>query len=155
MTSNDQKNFIISMFAKTREVNKIIAKLSSKTFVKLASNAGIDSNVTPGMLVASKVLRYIRGLAGMEDHENPGQIKSLHKLVDGRVEALEFDVLEDFACIGMPLRSVKLKKNLIIAAVIRVNTVIYPNGETTLEAGDAVIVMTTNEQFCDLDDILA
>jgi trk system potassium uptake protein TrkA len=53
------------------------------------------------------------------------------------------------------LRSVKLKKNLIIAAVIRENAVIYPNGETTLEAGDAVIVMTTNEQFCDLDDILA
>ena len=155
MTPNDQKNFIISMFAKTREVDKIIAKLTSKTFVKLASNSGIDSNVTPGMLVASKVLRYIRGLAGMEDHENPGQIKSLHKLVDGRVEALEFDVLEDFDCVGMPLRTVRLKKNLIIAAVIRENTVIYPNGETTLEVGDGVIVMTTNEQLCDLDDILA
>ena len=107
------------------------------------------------MLVASKVLRYIRGLAGMEAHENPGQIKSLHKLVDGRVEALEFDVLEEFDCIGMPLRSVRLKKNLIIAAIIRENAVIYPNGETTLNIGDSVIVMTTNEQLCDLDDIRA
>ena len=91
----------------------------------------------------------------MENHENPGQLKSLHKLVNGRVEALEFDVLEDFDCVQMPLRSVRLKKNLIIAAVIRGNEVIYPNGETTLEAGDGVIVMTTNEQLCNLDDILA
>ncbi len=155
MTQSDQSNLIISMFAKTRNVRKIISKLSSETFVKLADNAGIDSNITPEMLVASKVLRYIRGLAGMAEHENPGQLKSLHKLVGGRVEALEFDVAEDFDCLYMPLRSVKLKKNLIIAALIRENNVIYPNGETVLEPGDSVIVMTTNEQLCDLDDILA
>ena len=155
MTPSDQNNFIISMFAKTRNVKKVISKLTSRTFVKLASNAGIDSNVTPGMLVASKVLRYIRGLAGKAEHENAGEIKSLHKLVDGKVEALEFDVAGDFEYIGKPLREVKLKKNLIIAAVIRDNTVIYPNGETSFMAGDSVIVMTTNEQLCPLDDILA
>ncbi len=155
MTPNDQKNFIISMFAKTRDVKKIIAKLSSQTFVKLAANAGIDSNVTPGVLVASKVLRYIRGLTGRAEQDKSGEIKSLHKLVDGRVEALEFDVSKDCRFIGQPLRSVTLKKNLIVAAVIRENTVIYPNGETALEAGDGVIVMTTNAQLCELDDILA
>ncbi len=155
MTQNDQRNFIISMFAKTRNVKKIISRLSSRTFVKLSANAGIDSNITPGVLVASKVLRYIRGLVGMAEHENAGQLKSLHKLVDGRVEALEFDVAVDFDCLGKPLREVKLKKNLIIAALIRENNIIYPNGETRLLAGDSVIVMTTNENLCDLDDILA
>ncbi len=155
MTQNDQRNFIISMFAKTRNVKKIISKLSSPTFVKLSANAGIDSNITPGVLVASKVIRYIRGLVGMSEHENAGQLKSLHKLVDGRVEALEFDVAEDFDALGEPLRCVKLKKNLIIAALIRENNVIYPNGETALLANDSVIVMTTNENLCDLNDILA
>ena len=154
MTPSDQKNFIISMFAKTRSVKKIISRLSSPTFVRLASNAGIDSNITPGILVASKVIRYIRGLVGMEDHENAGQLKSLHKLADGRVDALEFDVAEDFDALGLPLREVKLKKNLIIAALIREDAVIYPNGDTALLAGDSVIVMTTNENLCDLDDIL-
>ncbi len=155
ITQSDQRNFIISMFAKTRKVKKIISRLSSPTFVKLAGNAGIDSNITPGVLVASKVIRYIRGLVGMQEHENAGQLKSLHKLVDGRVEALEFDVAEDFDEIGKPLREVRLKRDLIIAALIRENTVIYPNGETALMPGDSVIVMTTNENLCDLDDILA
>ncbi len=154
MTSSDQRNFIISMFAQTRNVKKIISRLSSSNFVRLASNAGIDSNITPGVLVASKVLRYLRGLIGMQDHENSGQLKSLQKLVNGRVDALEFDVAEDFDALGVPLREVKLKKNLIIAALIRENEVIYPNGETALMSGDSVIVMTTNENLCDLDDIL-
>ncbi len=155
MTPSDQRNFIISMFAKTRNVKKIISGLSSETFVKLAINAGIDSNITPGVLIASKVLRYIRGLVGMEGHENAGRLRSLHKLVGGRVEALEFDVERDFDALGQPLRSVKLKKDLIIAAIIRGSNIIYPNGETVLMSGDSVIVMTTNENLCDLDDILA
>ena len=154
MTLNDQKNFIISMFAKTREVKKIISKISSQTFVKLSANAGIDSNITPQVLAASKVLRYIRGIANRGADGYLSQIKSLHKLVGGRVEALEFDVAEDFDAIGVPLRSIKLKGNLLIAAVIRENSVIYPNGETTLSVGDSVIVMTTNEHLCDLGDIL-
>ena len=155
MTPSDQDNFIISMFAKTRNVKKVISKLTSRTFVKLASNAGIDSNITPGMLVASKVLRYIRGLAATAEQENSGAIKSLHKLAGGRAEALEFDVPDDFEFIGKPLREVKRKRNLIIAAIIRDNTVIYPGGETSLMAGDSVIVMTTHEKLCDFDDILA
>ena len=155
MTQNDQKNLIISMFAKTRNVKKIISKISSTTFVKLSANAGIDSNITPQVLTASKVIRYIRGLANREGDGYFSQIKSLHKLVGGKVEALEFDVAADFEAIGVPLRSLKLKNNLIIAAVIRESTIIYPNGETTLNVGDSVIVMTTNEHLCDLGDILA
>ena len=154
MTLNDQKNFIISMFAKTRDVKKIISKISSQTFVKLSANAGIDSNITPQVLVASKVLRYIRGLANRGENGYLSQIKSLHKLVGGKVEAIEFDVAEDFEAAGVPLRSIRLKGNLLIAAVIRENAVIYPNGETTLNVGDSVIVMTTNEHLCDLGDIL-
>ncbi len=155
MTLNDQKNFIISMFAKTRDVKKIISKISSATFVKLSANAGIDSNITPQVLAASKVLRYIRGLANRGEDGSLSQIKSLHKLVGGRVEALEFDVAEDFGAVGIPLRSIKLKSNLLVVALIREGSVIYPNGETTLNVGDSVIVMTTNEHLCDLGDILA
>ncbi len=155
MTSNDQTNFIISLFAKTRNVEKIISKVSSPAFVKLSENAGIDSNITPLFLTAAKVLRYVRGLANRGEQGYLSQIKSLHKLVDGMVEAIEFDVAEDFEFTETPLRSIKLKKNILIAAVIRDGAVIYPNGDSTLEIGDSVIVMTTQERLCDLGDIIA
>jgi trk system potassium uptake protein TrkA len=154
MTANDQTNFIISMFAQTRGVKKVISKLSSSTLVKLASNSGIDSNIIPQRLTVAKVIRYIRGLENTGEAGYLSQIKSLHKMMGGHVEALEFDVAEDFEFTNTPLRSIKLKKNLLIAAIIRENEVIYPGGETTLQVGDSVIVMTTIQRLYDLGDII-
>ena len=154
MTASDQTNFIISMFAKSRNVDKVISKVGTQSFVKMSQNAGINSNVTPHMLVMTKVLRYIRGLANRGEDGSHSQIKSLYRMADGRVEALEFDVADDFGEIGVPLRNIKIRRNVLIAAIIRENTVIYPGGDTKLEVGDSVIVMTTNEHTCTLGDII-
>ena len=101
------------------------------------------------------MLRFVRGLANRGENGYRSEIKSLHKIADNKVEALEFDVAEDFRGLGITLRDIKLKKGVLIAAVIRGNNVIYPNGTTTLEIGDSVIVMTTLEKLCDLGDIMA
>lgn len=155
MTSNDQTNLIISMFASSKGVKKVISKIASPTYVKLSEDAGVDSNITPQFLVIAKVLRYVRGIANTGEKGSKSGLKSLHKIADNRVEALEFDVAEDFNAIGVPLKDIKWKKNLLIAAVIRDGAVIYANGSTTLELGDSVIIVTTNPQLCDLEDTLA
>lgn len=155
MTANDQTNLIISMFANSQGVEKVISKIASPTFVKLSENAGVNSNITPQFLIIAKVLRYLRGLANRGEKGSKSAILSLHKIADNRVEALEFDVADDFDGIGKPLKDIKWKKNILVAAVIRDNTVIYAHGSTTLEVGDNVIIMTTNKQLCDLGDTLA
>lgn len=155
MTPDDKNNIIISMFAKTRGVDKVIARVSAGSFAKLSESAGIDSDVNPKLITASHVIRYVRGLANLKENSSQSNIKTLYKLADNKVEALEFDVGEDFPCIGTPLGSLKLRKNLLIAAIIRDTNVIYPHGQTTLEAGDSVIVITTNEHMNVLEDILA
>ena len=155
MTADDQTNLIISMFAASRDVKKIIAKINSPTYIKLSENAGVNSNITPQFLVITKVLRYLRGLANRGEAGWMSGIKSLHKISDNKVEALEFDVAEDFPYVGVPLKDIKWKNNLLVAAVIREGAVIYAHGSTTLEIGDSVIVTTTNEKLYDLGDALA
>ena len=157
MTKNDQTNLLISMFASTRKVDKIITKISSPTFAKLSDSAGVDSNVTPHLLSSAKVLRYIRGLANKGEKGYKSEIRTLYKLAGGKVEALEFDVADDFEYTGIVLRdlSPKLKKNILIGAIIRSGVVIYPHGNTTLEVGDRVVIITKNASLCDLDDIIA
>ena len=115
----------------------------------------MDSNITPQFLVITKVLRYLRGLANRGEKGYLSGIKSLHKIADNKVEALEFDVAEDFPHIGITLKDIKWKNNLLIAAVIRDGNVIYAHGSTTLEIGDSVIITTTNEKLYDLGDALA
>ena len=155
MTGNDQINLIISMLAASKGVNKVISKIASPTYARLSEDAGVDSYITPQLLIIAKVIRYLRGLANRGEKGSLSGIKSLHKIADNRVEALEFEVAVDFETTGTPLREIKWKKNILIAAVIRGGTVIYANGSTTLEVGDSVILMTTNKQLCDLQDALA
>lgn len=154
MTADDQTNLIISMFAVSRDVKKIISKINAPTYLKLSENAGVDSNITPRFLVITKVLRYLRGLANRGEEGWMSGIKSLHKIADNMVEALEFDVAEDFPHIGVPLKDIKWKNNLLVAAVIREGVVIYAHGSTTLEIGDSVIITTTNEKLYSLSDAL-
>ncbi|MBE6548292.1 MAG: Trk system potassium transporter TrkA [Ruminococcaceae bacterium] len=155
MTTDDKNNIIISMFAKTRGVDKVIARVSAASFGKLSGSAGIDSDINPKYITAANVIRYVRGLANLKENSSQSTIKTLYKLADNKIEALEFDVGKDFLGLSIPLRSIKLKSNLLIAAIIRDGAVIYPHGQTTLEVGDSVIVITNNKHMNTLDDILA
>ena len=157
MTKDDQTNLLISMFASTKKVEKVIAKITSPTYVKLADSANLGSNITPQLLSSAKVLRYIRGLANKGENGYKSEIKTLYKLADGRVEALEFDVADDFEYTGIALRDLnpKLRSNILIAAIIREGVVIYPHGNTTLEFGDKVVIITKISNLRDLGDIIA
>ncbi len=155
MTADDRTNLLVSMFAHTRGVGKVISKIISPTFARLSEDVGVDSNISPQNLIATKVLRYARGQANRGAVGYKSAIKALHKFADNKVEALEFDVAEDFAAAGVTLRELKLKDNILVAAIIRDGSVIYPHGNSTLEVGDSVIIMTTRRQLCDLGDTLA
>ena len=52
-----------------------------------------------------------------------------------------------------PLKDLTLKKNCLIACIIRGEQVIIPNGSSTIELGDNVVVVTTHKNFDDLSDI--
>ncbi len=154
ITNDDSANIIIALFAKSRGVDKVISYISS-SFVKLSESAGIDAHITPRMLVVSKVLGYVRGLASAESLGSKSCIKALYTIANNSVEALEFDVAEDFSMLSTPLRNIKLKKNLLLAAIIRNGNVIYPHGQSTLEVGDSVIVVTADNRLYNLNSILA
>ena len=168
LTGNDEENVIVSMFARTQGVDRIITKIDRLSFIKMLPELGVDCTVSPRQISSATVLRYLRGLEngkkmqqkqakGGEDDKNQSVgIKSLYKLCDDRAEALEFDVDARFRMLGIPLMSpeFKLKPNTLIASIVRQGKVIYPHGGSTLEIGDSVIVVTTNPQLRELDDIL-
>ena len=61
---------------------------------------------------------------------------------------------QDFCGLIQAFEGFEHKPNLIIACILRDNNVITPHGDQTIEAGDKVIVVTTNEFLDDLNDIL-
>ena len=79
---------------------------------------------------------------------------TLYKIVDGKAEALEFSVKGEAKFLNLPLYRLKLKKNVLIAAIIRARRVIIPSGADVMQKGGTVIVVTEADRAIrDLKDI--
>lgn len=151
LTGVDEENIMISLYASKNKVDKVITKVNRPGIMKLLSSIGLECVVSPRSITANSILRYLRGL----EHSDSSSIQTLYKIVDAEVEAVEFIAADGFDDIGKPIKTMKIRKNIIIACIIRGNRIIYPHGDDTIERGDAVIVVAKSEQAVhDLDDIL-
>ena len=149
-TGIDEENIILSIFAIQQRIDKVITKISKTTLTDLLEAVGLDSVVTPKLFTANLILSYIRALQSTTG----GSVETLYKLVENRVEALEFRVEKPNAVTGKTLRNLNLKKGLLICCIIRKNNIIFPGGDDMIQPGDNVIVTTTSEKLTDLEDIL-
>ena len=82
-------------------------------------------------------------------------VEAVYRIIDNKVEALEFSVKKDSRVLDVPLSQLKLKKNLLLCNIIRRGKIILPSGQDMIKAGDTVIVVTTHKGLDDIDDILA
>ena len=56
--------------------------------------------------------------------------------------------------LDVPLKDLKTRKNLLIAAIVRGDQVIIPSGNDVIMINDRVIIVTSNHYLDDLSDIL-
>ncbi|MBO7303578.1 MAG: Trk system potassium transporter TrkA [Clostridia bacterium] len=149
LTSVDEENMIVSMFANKMNVRKTITQISGDNLYAMLGELGIKNNVSPTNIVANRILSYVRAL----DNKRGSNILTLYRLVNNQVEALEFAVKTQSKILDIPLKELTVKKNCLIACIIRGETVIIPNGNSTIEVGDNVVAVTTHKNFDDLSDI--
>ena len=90
----------------------------------------------------------------MENSKSNNSIETLYRLMDNRMEALEFDVCDTPGLTGVQLQDLKLKKNLLLCCINRGGNIITPSGQDCLLEGDSVIVVTTHLGLKRLSDIL-
>ena len=81
------------------------------------------------------------------------EFKTLHRLVEDKVEALEFVISKETKYTSIPLKDLKIKKGFLLASIIRANKVIIPSGNDTLEPLDSVVIVTTHQSVKDISEI--
>ena len=150
LTGSDEENIIISMFAGMHNVKKIITKVNRAPLGKIMDSVSDASIISPKELISSKIISYVRAY----NNSRGSNVITLYKLVDGKVEALEFKAKEDKKLINIPLKELKIKKNILLAGIVRDGKAIIPSGDDFIATGDNVIVVTTNQYLDDLKDIL-
>ncbi len=150
LTGTDEQNILISCFAATENVSKVITKINRNQFYSIAARLGLDCIITPKNAVSDVVVSYARAL----QNSLGSKVDILYKLMDGSVEAIEFLAGSDFKYSGITLKDMVLKNNTLIAGIIRGRKSIIPSGSDTIMPGDKVIVITAGHRLNDLSDII-
>ena len=145
----DVENIMLSLFAKEAGAGKLVTKISNIDYDDVISRMDLDTVICPKNITADVILRYVRS---MKDTQN-SNIETLYNIIQDEVEAAEFIVKEGAPVIGQPLSQLPLKKEVLIAAILRDKQVILPRGGDIIQAGDRVIVVTKGQIF-DVADVL-
>ena len=149
LTDIDEENMIVSMFANKMNVLKTITQIKNDDLYDMLDELGIENKVSPKRIVADRIISYIRAIA----NKRGSNVLTLYRLVNDRVEALEFLAKKPEKFYDKPLRTLKIKHNCLIACIIRENEVIIPDGNSSIRLGDNVIVVTTHKNFDDLHEL--
>lgn len=153
LTGIDEENILISLIAKKRGIDKIIAKVNRTQLLKITGILDVDTTVTPKKSASFFVSRLLRS----KENSRGESISNLFRLSDDRVEAIDFTVIENSKVTGKKLKDLNVKANTLIVGISRQNLggkIEVANGESTIELGDRVMVVTKNKDFKEIDDIL-
>ena len=150
LTGTDEQNLLISSFVQSQNVPKVIAKVNREELIPLAEHWGIDCIVSPKKTISNILVQYARAL----ENSAGSSVETLYKLMDDKVEALEFIVKPDFEAIKIPLKELSTKPNTLIAGIMRDRKPIIPSGDDMLLPDDKVVVLAANQRINSLRDIL-
>ena len=152
LTGLDEMNIIYGMYAKTKDVEKVITKVHHLSFPEVIKQSGIESVVSPKLITAERISSYVRAI---QNSYSKNKVESLRRIVDNRIEALEFIVKDDEDYIGVPLKDLPIKEHILIAAIVRHGHAIIPGGFDEIKKGDSVVVITSEvASIEELNDIM-
>jgi len=150
LTNIDEENVLLSLFAKTKTSGKLVTKINRIAYDNVINNLDLDTTIYPKNITAEYIIRFVRA----RNNSTSSEIETLHHILDGKAEALEFRIKPNSLVAHIPLENMTIKKNTLVACINRNGKIITPRGRDMLEPGDTVIVVTTNTGFKEINDIL-
>lgn len=150
LTGNDEINILLSLYAKNKKINKVITKINNTSYGNLVKDFGLTNTFTPKDVITDIILTYVRAI---EDSEAIAA-DTVYRLVSNKVEILEFRVLDNFKKLNIPLKSLGLIDNIIVAGVVRKGEFIVADGNVDIRLNDKVVMVAFNKKLNDLNDII-
>lgn len=149
LTGLDEENIILSLLSHAANT-KSIAKVNHLNFVDAIKDTQIGSIVNPERIASNIILSYVRA----NINSGNSDIDTLYRLFNDRIEALGFKIKDDSSVTNIALKDLKLRSNVVIAGIYRDGNVIRPNGFDRLKVGDSVVVITKDNKFTNITDIV-
>ena len=152
LTENDEYNLVAAMYADSQKINKVVSRINAKSRLKVLPAGSDICTISREDVAADRILGYSRSLLNAEDND---AVESLYRLMDGKIEFIEFKIDVNDSNLGIPLKELKLKRNILLGCIIREGRTIIPRGDDMLMPGDTALVATICRQIARLEDIFA
>lgn len=143
VTENDQVNILAAVVAKREGARRTMALVNDQDYGPISEAVGVDRFVDPRATTVSTILQHVRR----------GRIKGVYSLSDGAAEIIDAVALETSPLVNKPLRDAQLPEGVMIGAVVHEGAVKMPTGETVIQAGDRVVLMSMRENVKDVEQM--
>ena len=150
LMSLDEENIFLSLYSRMVSKAKNVTKINHITYDHVVYGMDLDSTLQPKFMTADYILQYVRA-----QQSSGHNIETLYRLLDNRVEAIEFSVNAPSAATDIPLAELSTRDNLLICCIMRDDQVIIPRGSDRIQVGDSIVVVTLAKGLQDVTDILA
>ena len=150
LSGNDGGNIVTAMYAKRCGVPKAVVKVEHRHFSGMLDGSS-DTMVIPKEIVSQQIVGFVRAISNSAGWSS---IETIHKLAGGRIEVVEFKVGDGAGCIGIPLRELSVRRDVLISAITRGDKTLIPNGSTVIQSGDHAVVVAPAGMLKDINDIM-
>ena len=150
MTNIDEENIMLTLFAKNKTNGKLVTKVNRIEYDDVVASLNLDTVIYPKDITAEYIVRFVRA----RTNSPSSHIETMHLILDGKAEALEFRIKENSPVTGTTIEKLNLKDNILIACINRGGKIITPRGHDEIMQNDTVIVVTTHSGFNSINDIL-
>ncbi|MDA1017052.1 MAG: NAD-binding protein [Planctomycetota bacterium] len=126
----------------TPGAKRTVARVEHRVFLEsggldYGEALGIDGMICPDLSTAHAIARVLR---------NP-RTSAIEDYGQDSIEIHEFIVREGQRCLNTPLKDLNLPKGSLLAAVSRGGASFVPNGESTVLAGDTIVLVGNEDVF--------
>ena len=150
LTSSDEENILLSLFAKGAFDGKLVTKIEKIDYDDVIKHLDFDSIIYPKNITSEMIVRYARAMKNTMG----SNVETMYSVIKGKIEASEFIVGENSPIADIPISQLKFKENILVAAIIRDGAVIIPRGYDVIKTGDAVVIVSGAIALRDIADVL-
>jgi len=137
VTGDDEDNLVISLLAKQEfAVPRVVARVNHPKNQWLFNESwGVDVSVSTPQLLTALV----------EEAVSVGSLVRLLQFQGGAAHLVEITLAEDSPANETAIAELAFPRDAVVVAVVRADRLIVPRGDTTLQSGDEVLVLVTED----------
>jgi trk system potassium uptake protein TrkA len=139
LTGKDQINLVACQLAKRSfGILRTIARVNNPKNIEIFKELGVDMAISSTSIIADSIEQEV-------DYKG---LKTVSKMKDNEIILSEINIKTESQVCGKRIMDFNIPKQCIITSIIRNEKFLIPNGQTVLENGDTLIVVSeTKDQF--------